>query len=117
MQNKSIIRVAVVTAALLLLPLVAMQFTEEVNWQLGDFVVAGGLLFGAGFTYELVASKGATTAYRAAVGVAVAAGLLLLWMNLAVGLIGNEENPANLMYIAVLAVGLIGAYFARFQPR
>ena len=38
-------------------------------------------------------------------------------MNLAVGLIGNEENPANLMYAGVLAVGLIGAFIARFQPR
>jgi hypothetical protein len=117
MQNKPIIRIALVTASLLLLPLLAMQFTDEVVWDLTDFVVAGVLLFGAGLTYELVARKGGTVAYRAAVGVAVAAALLLVWMNLAVGLIGSEDNPANLMYSGVLAVGLIGAYIARLQPR
>ena len=55
-------------------------------------------------------------AYRAAVGVAVAAAFILVWMNLAVGIIGTEDNPANLMYGGVLAVGIIGAVIARFQP-
>ena len=55
-------------------------------------------------------------AYRAAVGVALAAAFILVWMNLAVGIIGNEDNPANLMYGGVLAVGLIGAVIARFRP-
>ena len=111
---------ALVTACILLLPLVAMQFTDEVVWDLADFVVAGVLLFGAGLTYELVARrarKAGNTAYRAAVGVAVATALILVWMNLAVGIIGNEENPANLMYGGVLAVGIIGALIARFQPQ
>ena len=107
---------AAAVALILLLPLVAMQFTDEVNWGLADFVVAGALLFGAGLTYELVARTRANIAYRAAVGVAVAAALILVWGNLAVGLIGTEDNPANLMYIGVLAVGIIGAIIARFQP-
>jgi hypothetical protein len=55
-------------------------------------------------------------AYRAAGGVALAAAFILVWMNLAVGIIGNEDNPANLMYGGVLAVGIIGAVIARFQP-
>jgi hypothetical protein len=116
MQNKSIIRIALATAFILLLPLLAMQFTDEVVWDLADFAVAGVLLFGAGLTYELIARKAGHFAYRAAVGVAVAAALLLVWINLAVGIIGNEGNPANLMYIGVLAVGIIGALIARFQP-
>ena len=66
--------------------------------------------------YELAARKTGNIAYRAAVGVALAAALLLVWINLAVGIIGNEDNPANLMYIGVLAVGTIGAIIARFQP-
>jgi len=56
------------------------------------------------------------TAYRAAVGLAVATALLLVWVNGAVGIIGSEDNPANLMYGGVLAVGIIGALIARFQP-
>ncbi len=117
MKNTNITRLVLVTAAILCLPLLAMQFTNEVVWDLADFVVAGGLLFGAGLTYELVARNGGTVAYRAAAGVAVAAALLLVWMNLAVGLIGNEENPVNLLYAGVLFVGIIGAFVARFQPR
>lgn len=116
MQNKNIIRIALVTAFILLLPLLAMQFTDEVDWSLADFAVAGTLLFGAGLTYELIARKAGNIAYRVAVGVAVAAALLLVWMNLAVGIIGNEENPANLMYFGVITVGIIGASIARLRP-
>jgi len=116
MKNMNIIRIALVTGFILLLPLLAMQITDEVAWDPADFIVAGVLLFGAGLAYELVARKGGTLAYRAAVGVAVATALLLVWMNLAVGIIGNEGNPADLMYAGVLAVGLIGALLARFRP-
>jgi hypothetical protein len=114
---RSAIGVAVVTALILMLPLLAMQFTDEVAWDLTDFAVAGALLFGAGLAYQLLARKTDNVAYRAAVGVAVAAALTLVWANLAVGLIGSEDNPANLMYVGVLAVGIIGALVARFRSR
>ena len=77
----------------------------------------GTLLFGTGLAYELVARKGSTVAYRAAVGVALAAAFLLIWVNGAVDIIGSENNDANMMYFWVLAVGFIGALIARFQPR
>lgn len=54
--------------------------------------------------------------YRAAVGLAVAAAFVLVWINLAVGIIGSEDNPAKLMYGGVLAGGIIGGVIARFQP-
>jgi hypothetical protein len=117
MKNKNIIRIALATAFLLLVPFIAMQITDQVVWGLTDFAVAGALLFGTGLMYELVARKGGNIAYRVAVGVALAAALLLVWMNLAVGLIGSENNHANLMYIGVLAVGIIGAFLTRFQPQ
>jgi len=104
-------------ALLLLLPLVAMQFTEEVNWGPGDFALFGAMLFAACGTYELAGRGMGNNAYRAAVGVALATAFILVWMNLAVGIIGSEENPANLMYGGVLAVGLMGALLARFQPQ
>lgn len=116
-QREPILRIALVTLFLLLVPLLAMQFTDEVVWERADFAVAGVLLFGAGLTYEWIARKGGTAAYRAAIGVAVATALVLIWMNLAVGLIGSEDNPANLMYGGVLAVGLVGAILARLRPR
>jgi hypothetical protein len=106
---------AAVVALILLIPLVAMQFSDEWNWDLFDFVFAGTLLFGAALTYELTSKKGGTTAYRAAVGVAVATALVLVWVNAAVGIIGDDES-FNLMYLGVLAIGFIGALIARLQP-
>jgi hypothetical protein len=104
------------TAALMLLPLLAMQVTDEADWDVADFAIFGAMLVGAGGAYELAARMSGNTAYRAAVGVAIAAAFILVWMNLAVGIIGTEDNPANLMYGGVLAVGIIGAIIARFQP-
>ncbi|MCF7687159.1 MAG: hypothetical protein K9M98_10500 [Cephaloticoccus sp.] len=116
MQNKSIIRIVVGTALILLVPLVAMQFTDEVVWTPADFVTAGILLAGSGFAFALAAKNANRLAHKAAVGLAVAGALLLVWVNLAVGVIGTEHNPANMIYVGVLAVGLTGALIARFQP-
>ncbi len=104
-------------AFILLLPLVAMQFTDEVNWNAFDFVVAGALLLGAGFAVELVVRQVDNRAYRLAACMALAGALILVWVNMAVGIIGSEDEAANLMYFAVLAVGAIGAFLARFRPR
>ncbi len=60
--------------------------------------------------------KTTITAYRAAVCLALAAGFILTWGNLALGVIGSEDERANMMYIGVLVVGIIGAIIARFQP-
>lgn len=115
--SQSLFRIALATACLLAVPLVAMQFTPEVSWTPSDFLIAGILLFGAGLSYALVARLGSNGSYRLGAGLAVAAGLLLIWGNLAVGFIGSENNPANLLYGAVLAVALLGAVAARFRPQ
>jgi hypothetical protein len=101
---------------MLLLPLFAMEVTDEVDWGPIDFAIFGAMLIAAGGTCELAARMTGNTAYRAAVGVAIAAAFLLAWMNLAVGIIGTEDNPANLMYGGVVAVGMTGAMIARFRP-
>ncbi len=103
-------------AFLLLLPLIAMQFTNEMNWDETDFIVFGAMLFGACGVYELAARMTPNFAYRAAVGVAVVAAFILIWMNLAVGIIGSEDNPANLMYGGVLAIAITGAFIVRSRP-
>ncbi len=113
----SAFRVALATAFILLLPLFAMQFTDEVVWNLADFSIAGVLLLGAGLTVELAVRKANNIAYQAAMGMAMMAALILVWVILAVGLIGDEDNLANLVYFGVLAVGIRGAFIARLQPR
>lgn len=58
------------------------------------------------------------TAYRIAAGLALVAAFLIVWLNAAAGLIGIEDDdPANVLYVEVLAIGSIGAIVARFQPR
>ena len=116
-QNKRIVGMTLAVAFILLIPLLAMQFTDEVVWNLGDFAVAGALLVGTGLTYELIARRSSKIVYRAAVGVAVVTALLLVWVNGAVGIIGDGGNPSTLMYFGVLAVGIIAAIAARLEPR
>ncbi|MDC1436830.1 hypothetical protein N8303_06250 [Gammaproteobacteria bacterium] len=116
MHKKRLILLALATVLILLLPLITMQFTDEVIWNLADFIVAGILIFGFGLTYQLISSEMKLVTYKVAVGLAVATSLILIWMNLAVGIIGNEENPANLMFFGVLAVGMIGTFIARLKP-
>ncbi|MEM1096724.1 MAG: hypothetical protein AAGJ10_19160 [Bacteroidota bacterium] len=104
-------------AVLLLLPLIAMQFTDEVHWDLADFIIAGVLMGSVGLLYEIVVRKTGNGAYRAGVGVALVGAFLLVWVNGAVGLIGSENNSANLMYAGVLGIGFIGAVIARFKAQ
>ena len=102
------------TAAFLwLLPLVAMQLTAEVN--LAETIAYGVILLAAAGTYELaLALRTRNIAYRIAVGVAVAAALLLVWMH---GAVGTEDDSPGLMFFGVLVVGIIGAIIARFRPQ
>lgn len=88
MKRKSIIRTAVIVASLLLIPLLAMQFTSEVKWQLNDFLAAAILLFGTGLILELVIQKITNTKTRIILCVAVVLILLLVWADLAVGIFG-----------------------------
>ncbi len=113
---KSIAGLAIATGLLLLIPLIAMQFTDEVVWTWSNFIFAGILIFGTGLSYKLITRKSGETAYRVAIGFALTTGFFLLWVNLAVGIIGSEDNPVNLLYFGVLAVGIIGACIARFRP-
>jgi hypothetical protein len=127
MQTRTVLRWVLITAAVLAVPALAMAFnlgipdpgsgTDGVNWGPMDFAIIGVLVLGSGLLYEYASSRSATVAHRAAVGIAVAAGLFLVWVNLAVGMIGDEGNAANLMYIVVLLVALVGAAIARFEPR
>jgi len=117
MQNKNILLIALAVALILLAPFIAMQFTDDVAWSLFDFTFAGALLFGAGLAFELLTRKAQDLAYRAALGLAIMAAVLLVWINLAVGIIGSEDNPANMMYIGVLAILIFGSLTARFRSR
>lgn len=104
-----------IVAAALAVPLVAMQFTQQVAWSVSDFILMGLLLGGAGLALEFVARRTGDRAYRGAVAVALVGCLALVVINGAVGIIGSEREDANLLFGAVIAVGLIGAIFTRLR--
>jgi hypothetical protein len=101
---------------LLMLPAVAMQFTDEVNWTGSDFLFAAVLFGSVGVAFELIARKSDSLAFRFGAGLAVIAAFLTIWANGAVGMIGSEGNPYNLVFGAVLFIALIGSVLARFEP-
>jgi len=101
-------------AGLLLLPAVAMRFTTEVNWDETDFITMGVLLGSLGLGAEFLFQRSGSIAYRLGAALALLTGFLTIWVNLAVGMIG--DGPYNLLFVGVLAVMLIGAAAGRFRP-
>ncbi|HET9509901.1 MAG TPA: hypothetical protein VFO80_02020 [Sphingomonas sp.] len=103
--------------ALLALPFVAMQFTREVQWTASDFVVFGTMLAVACAAFDRLTRMGGGWPYRIGAATAVFAGFFLVWVNLAVGIIGSEDNPANLLYAVVIAVAVGGAVVSRARAK
>jgi hypothetical protein len=87
--GKSLARVALATFALLLMPAVAMFFTDEVNWGPGDFLVAAVLLGGTGLLLEFAVKRLHTQKSRVIAGGAIVMMLLFVWAELAVGIVGS----------------------------
>lgn len=115
--SKYLTGVGIVTLCLLLIPLIAMQFTDEVVWTFSDFLFAGLILSGSGITFGLIAQKNGHLSYRLAAGIAVVTSLLIIWGNGAVGFIGSENNPINLLYSSVLVVEVVGLAVSRLKLR
>lgn len=101
-------------AALVLAPLVAMQFTNEVNWDETDFIFAAVVFGFVGGLNELAVRKSANWYFRFGSVFAVLAGFMVIWSNLAVCMIGNEDNPVNLWFGAVLLISITGSIMSRF---
>jgi len=101
---------------LLAAPFVAMQMhAEGVNWSPGDFFFAGALFAIIGGSFELAVRLSPNAAYRGGAGLALLGTLLVIWSNLAVGIVGSEHNPANHWFFVALLVGIIGGCIARFR--
>ena len=88
-KNKRLVGIVLSAVLLLLVPLVAMQFTREVNWSPADFAVAGMLLFGTGLLCEFVIRRVKTARSRVILIVAILLALFLIWAELAVGIFGT----------------------------
>jgi hypothetical protein len=102
-------------AGLLITPAIAMRFTDEVQWTTSDFIFAGSVLIGAGGIAELAVRASNAWSYRFGAGLALLASALLLWINGAVGIIGSEDHPANMLYLGVIIAAFVGAVASRFR--
>ncbi len=103
-------------AALLALPAIAMQLTNEVDWTGSDFVFAAALLLVTGLAAEGGLRLARSWPHLIGFAIATFAAFFTVWSNLAVGIIGAEGEPINLGFFAVLAVGIVAAAITRFRP-
>jgi len=103
--------------ALLLAPLIAMRFTSEVNWTASDFIFAGVLFAIIGGAFELAVWASRNRAYRAGAALALLGTFLTIWANLAVGIVGSEDNPATQLFFVALLVGIVIACVGRFRAK
>ncbi len=101
---------------LLAIPAIAMQFDNGFDWTLGDFVIAGIALGLVGLLAELTVRASGNWIYRIGVGLLVAGCFFTLWFTGAVGIIGNEDNPLNQMYLLMVGLIAIGAVVSRGKP-
>ncbi len=89
MKNKRVIVILSIIIFLLCIPLVAMMFTNEVNWDFPDFLVAGIILFGTGLVSEFVMRKVKNFHKKMWILAAILIMVILLWIELAVGIFGT----------------------------
>ncbi|MBI5134305.1 MAG: hypothetical protein HZA81_02900 [Candidatus Taylorbacteria bacterium] len=88
-MTKRISIIVAVVVALLMVPLVAMQFTEEVQWTGSDFAAMGALLFITGLILDFAVRKAGTTPRKIGFAAAILLGFVYIWAELAVGIFTN----------------------------
>lgn len=104
-------------ALLMLAPAIATRLSDGMQWDAGDFILIGAMLLAGCGLFELLMRKTDSWAYRAGALVALAAAFLTFLAAGSVGLIGSDDEPANALYLGVIALGAAGAAVARLRPR
>ncbi len=88
-ENKRLKAILAIGTLLLLIPFIGMQFSNEIDWKLNDFIIAGVLLYGTGLIIELILRKVNKQKDRMLLTIAALVLLLLIWLELAVGIFGT----------------------------
>ena len=86
MKQKNLLIIVLTTLLILLVPLVAMQFTNQVNWKISDFAVMAFLLLCLGFSFEIISNKVSIIWHKVAIAVVLFLLFLIIWIELAVGI-------------------------------
>lgn len=103
-----------IAALILAIPALGNRFVDGWHWQLRAFVVVGTLVFGVALAYQLATRNRETFAYRLALGIALVAALLLVWVNFVQA--ADGANPYGLIHLAVPVIAILGAVIARLRP-
>ena len=101
--------------AIWLLPFIAKQFTDEVQWTTSDHVFWALMLAIPGGIVDLVSRMTPNWFYRGGVILALGTAFVITWANLAVGIVGNEDNPVNLIFFGVVAIAMLGSPLVGFK--
>lgn len=101
--------------ALLLAPLIAMRFDTGVNWTPFDFAFAGGMMLAVLVPWELAMRRSSDLAYLVGAAITLGTAFIIVWASGAVGIVGSEDNAANLMFLGVIGVAVVGAVFTGFR--
>jgi hypothetical protein len=88
-KNNRLNGILLTSILLLFVPLIAMQFTNEVNWKVLDFIIAGALLLSSGLIIEFVIRRVKQSRSRIIMIITIVALLLLIWAEIAVGIFGT----------------------------
>jgi len=115
MKSKTLIRIILITLAILLIPVFGMKYGSGWHWTLLDFIFAGTLIGGTQLAYEFISKRMAQSSNKIAVGLTLLGMFLLIWVNGAVGIIGYEGSMINAMYFAVIAIIFFGSIITRFK--
>lgn len=92
-----------------------LNLIGQLNWGVGDFIFVAVIFFGGLSAFRFVSGRGQGRMFHAAVALSLVTALSMIWITLAVGIIGSEDNQANIMYVGVLGIGLLGSLIARFR--
>ena len=87
-SKRTVDKVIVVSVALILMiPLIAMQFSSDISWGVGDFLLAGALLLAAGFVGNVAVERIVKRSHAMAVIIVLILVLLYVWAELSVGIL------------------------------
>lgn len=86
------------------------------RWTASDFIIMGLLLGSVGLGIEYLVRRSGNAFVRLGALMAVLTAFLTIWVNLAVGMIG-DDNAYNLLFGGVVLFALGSMLWARLEPR
>lgn len=111
------LRTLLIMSCLLLIPAIGNQTIEGWNWSLFDFVWAGAMIAGVQFAYHAFAKKINHHTYKMAAALGLGATFILLWINAAVGIVGDDDGINMIFFLSIVITFIVGSLISKGSPR